>query len=452
MSTLYASFANPADAERAAGALLDHGAIAEDISVLANEKTAKGRPVVQTSDSLNTEHSAKSGLSTTTPGDVAAGAGKGAAIGLGVGALAVAASLFIPGVGLVIGGGALAAALMGGVGTAVAGAAAGGVAGLLADQGIPEDVVTSYSNTFVEGGAILEIAVPSGKIEAGDAEALLTKYNAANIATVNSSRVLTDGVQNATPDPLVVQDANPDIAPVMYAAPVEQPSVMTPTTPVVTRVVRTVPQTTVTEEVIPVTPVVPTTETVVSRVTTTTPVTTVVDEIVTTGYEPALTTDPLAAAADPLAVLLPGNEVTVTPVTPKVTVTDEFDTATTVAEPFVDVVDPVSGNVYRRPVETVMPNVPVDAQMTTLTPNTEVVADRATGALHQTVGNPTVVSETPVVVTDPKTGLRKAAKIVEEQHAVVRDAASVDADGHAVLPIEGASETVIVREKHIELL
>jgi hypothetical protein len=419
MSTLYASFPNPSDAERAAGALLDHGAEANDISLLANEKTSYGKPIVQTSETLSSENSAKSGLSTTTPADAASGAAKGAVIGAGLGALAVAASLFIPGVGLVVGGGALATALMGGVGTAVAGAAAGGVTGLLTDQGVPEDVVTHYSNVFVDGGAILEVAVPSNKLDAVTAEALLVKYGASNIATVNSARVRAGDVQIPQPDPLIVSDANNDIAPVMYNAPV--PIVVEPTP-----VIPSVPVATV--------PIVPT---VASPS---------IEEI---AAEPLVTTDPLVAAQDPLATLVAKDGVTVVPVKSKVTVDDEVDTNKS-AEPFVDIVDPASGNVFRRPVETVLPDTPIDAQMTTLPPNTEVVADAATGEVHQTVGKSTVVRSTPTVVTDPNTGQRKPARIVEEQHAVVREPADVDEEGHAVLPVEGAGETVIVREKHIE--
>src|SRR5205085_9990716 len=85
--------------------------------------------------------SAKTGLSTTTPADAGVGAAKGAGIGLGVGVLAALASIFVPGFGLVAGGGALATAIAGAVGTTAAGAIAGGVHGYLKDQGVPEGAI-----------------------------------------------------------------------------------------------------------------------------------------------------------------------------------------------------------------------------------------------------------------------------------------------------------------------
>lgn len=221
MSTLYASFVEPKYAERAAGALLDHGARPEDISVLANERTTTGQPVPVTSETDSAEHSAKTGISTTTPADVAVGTMKGATFGIGLGALAAAASLFIPGIGLVVGGGALATAMMAAAGTALAGAAAGGVAGFLADQGVPEDIVTRYSKEFMEGGAILALAMPSGDLTSEIAEGVLVKYGATNVATVNAPRVLAEGVAPAAvmapEEPLVVAPENPAIAPVAFA-------------------------------------------------------------------------------------------------------------------------------------------------------------------------------------------------------------------------------------------
>ena len=371
MSTLYASFATPSDAERAAGAMLDHGARAADISVLANQQSPNGQPIAATQETVDAERAAKSGFSTTTPYDVAAGTIKGATIGIGIGTLAALAALFIPGVGLVLGGGAFAAALMGGAGTAIAGAAAGGIAGFLADQGIPEDVVTRYSSTFEQGGAILAIAVPSGNLTDEDAEALIVKYGASNIATVNAPRVLADGLAVTQPDPLVVQGDNPDIAPVAYAVP---------------------------------------------------PI-------------PVPTNDPLA------------QQPVVIPVQPKTTA-DDVDIGEPTPEPLVDVIDPITGNVIRRPVDTIIPNAE-NRQISTLTPNTDVVKDTA-GDYHQTVGNPLVVSEQPVVITDAETGLRRAAKVVETQRAVVRQLAPVDDDGHVSMAADGPEETILAREKHIE--
>src|SRR6185369_2999416 len=127
--TIYASFADASLAEKAAGALLDFGLRAEDLSIVSSRTDDQemderfddrelGR---NTADEYkpkqdSTEHAAKSGISTTTPGDAASGASKGAGIGLGVGIAAALASIFIPGFGLVAGGGALATAIAGGAG------------------------------------------------------------------------------------------------------------------------------------------------------------------------------------------------------------------------------------------------------------------------------------------------------------------------------------------------
>lgn len=396
MSTLYASFPTPEDAERVVGALLDNGAEAADISILANKRTAAGDPIPEAAEAADAEHSAKSGLSTTTSFDVAAGTVKGATVGIGIGALATLAALFIPGVGLVLGGGALAAAVMGGTGTIIAGAAAGGLTGYLKDQGVPDDIVTHYSNTFLEGGSIVAIAVPSGSLAPETAEGIFTKYGAANIATVNNARTLVAGTELPAPEALVVQDENSAIAPAAFV-----PAATVVAAPVAQQVYTNDPLAVSTPEVVSATPVF---------------------------------------SNDPLQAVTPTHAVT--PMTNGV-VDDPQPT------PYIDVVDPVTGAVTKRPIDTTIYT--EDQQVTTLQPNQEVVKD-AVGGLHQTVGHPTVISEQQVVVTDPETGERRAGKVVEEQHAVARDSVATDPEGHLVEPIDGPEETVVVREKHIELL
>lgn len=127
------------------------------------------------------ETSAKQGISTTTPADAGAGAIKGTGVGLGVGALAALASMFIPGVGLVVGGGALAAALGAMAATAGAGAAAGAVYGYLKDQGMDEPVAKAYDRVVSEGGVLMGVSVPSGNLNEGEVRLILEKYGAAGI-------------------------------------------------------------------------------------------------------------------------------------------------------------------------------------------------------------------------------------------------------------------------------
>jgi hypothetical protein len=272
--TIYATFPDPSLAEKAAGALLDHGARNEDISLISRDDnnattraadagrtdytahsaplderrsaaafdtgaaprgvtvddpysvpvrhpdemsssgyrdagmTGRSEPVVtnvhrdeydasfdRDRDSNTTyvnhatgqgdraEMAAKQGISTTTPGDAAAGAAKGAGWGLGLGVLAGLASIFVPGFGLVVGGGALATAIAGMAATTAAGAIAGGVYGYLRDQGMPEHIATTYNWAYEHGHAILSVTVPSGDLGEMTAREILEKYGAENINT-----------------------------------------------------------------------------------------------------------------------------------------------------------------------------------------------------------------------------------------------------------------------------
>lgn len=224
--TLYATFNDAGMAEKAVGALLDHGGSNEDISVISKEPCANhvhstrvddnnerseeranavaGRPYVNgdktdadgqytdadkrrdgrtMKDSDHAEKSGKTGLSTTTAGDAEAGAAKGAGIGLGVGVAAAIVSLIVPGFGLVMGGGALAVALAGTAGATAAGAAAGGVTGYLKDQGVPDAAATDYQHAYENGSAVLSIHVPSGKLSPAEARGILSKYDARYVNT-----------------------------------------------------------------------------------------------------------------------------------------------------------------------------------------------------------------------------------------------------------------------------
>jgi uncharacterized membrane protein len=163
---IYASFDSVERAREAAGALLDHGAAKEDLSLVLSDAS-------RTSDEID---SASSGITTTTGSDAASAAGVGAGIGLGVGALAAITAILVPGIGLVAGGGALATALAGAAGATVAGAAAGGVTGYLKDQGVPEDLAQRTETRIKSGGALLSIIVPSNQVDQTRATAVLEKY------------------------------------------------------------------------------------------------------------------------------------------------------------------------------------------------------------------------------------------------------------------------------------
>ncbi|HEY4002454.1 MAG TPA: hypothetical protein VGO93_26520 [Candidatus Xenobia bacterium] len=172
MATLYATFPDGALAKKAVGALLDHGADKDSISLIGRQ----GDEQYWTGDSMG-----KEGISTTTGKDAAHAAAKGAGIGLGIGILAGIASLIIPGFGIVIGGGALATAIGSAVGTTAAGAIAGGVEGFMVDQGVPEKVATTYREALEHGQGMLALTLPSGKLEAGEAQEVVAKYGASQV-------------------------------------------------------------------------------------------------------------------------------------------------------------------------------------------------------------------------------------------------------------------------------
>jgi uncharacterized membrane protein len=190
-NTIYAAFNDPHQAEKAAGALLDHGLRAEDLSVvrhhgastelheIVNPRTGEVRHENAVDDDI--ESTAEKGITTTTAKDAGAGAITGTAWGAGLGALAAIASLIVPGFGLVVGGGALAAALGGVAAGAGAGAVAGAVTGFLKDQGVDEDAAGHYERTVGEGGALLAVALPSNDVDETAAREILAKYGAGNV-------------------------------------------------------------------------------------------------------------------------------------------------------------------------------------------------------------------------------------------------------------------------------
>jgi len=140
------------------------------------------------SEDANSEKAAKDGISVTTAGDAGIGAAKGAGWGLGIGTVAALASLFIPGVGLVIGGGALATAIGGAAASAGAGAVAGAITGYLKDQGYEEHDGKRYEEVVKGGGAVLGVSLPSGNVDFAKAWEIIDKYNGAPLSQAARSR------------------------------------------------------------------------------------------------------------------------------------------------------------------------------------------------------------------------------------------------------------------------
>jgi hypothetical protein len=188
---IYASFNDTATAQNAVGALLDHGIHQEDITLVLPVSPGDTEEGIERAE--DTISGAEKGITTTTGADAAVGATKGAFVGFGVGALAVLASILVPGVGLVVGGGALATALAGAAATTVAGSVAGGVTGFLKDQGVPADEITHFTNVYEGGGAILTVTAPSNGHSASAIEAILGKYDSAQVRIWRGDSNLVEG-------------------------------------------------------------------------------------------------------------------------------------------------------------------------------------------------------------------------------------------------------------------
>jgi len=225
-NTIYTSFNDPDLAERAAGALLDHGVSPDDISLIQSTKKispsaedvmphqvpppiyvvpniggmttglspqgiapmiaidADDETVQYAHDPIRQlEDEAKHGISTTTPEDAEVGALKGGAWGAGLGAAAILATMFVPGIGVVLGGGALASAIGAFLASAGAGAVVGGVTGYLKDQGVESKVAEIYNNAVIAGGAVLALTLPSGEVDEAAAWTILDKYAAQNVTS-----------------------------------------------------------------------------------------------------------------------------------------------------------------------------------------------------------------------------------------------------------------------------
>lgn len=163
---LFSAFDDTALAEKAIGALLDHGIPAESISVVCGTESA----------SQELDRASKHGVTTTTAADAKSGAEKGAGAGLAAGALGALASLFIPGFGIVVGSGALATAMISLAATTAAGALTGGVVGYLRDQGVDSQIAECWQQNLGNGGALIAVELCE-QHPLDEIQAILEKYN-----------------------------------------------------------------------------------------------------------------------------------------------------------------------------------------------------------------------------------------------------------------------------------
>ena len=122
--------------------LIDHGFARDTIGVMAHD------------DTRSAGHATTRVATPGSPSGVAQGAGLGAALGGLAGVIVGLTALTVPGVGPVIAGGLLAAALTG----AGIGAATGGVVGALTDISMPAEHVHYYSEGLRRGDVLVVVA------------------------------------------------------------------------------------------------------------------------------------------------------------------------------------------------------------------------------------------------------------------------------------------------------
>jgi hypothetical protein len=138
------SFHDRESAENAYDAMTERGYKADEIHVLMSDETRK-------------RLFPKDGVKSDMGNKALKGAGIGGVVGGAVGATlvglaAAAATLTVPGIGLVIVG-PLAGALAGGA----AGATAGGLVGVLVGAGVPEDRAMAYATDLKSGSILLGV-------------------------------------------------------------------------------------------------------------------------------------------------------------------------------------------------------------------------------------------------------------------------------------------------------
>ena len=147
-----AVFDDRAEAERAASDLRAAGVPDSAMSVIARREGAEGD---------------FGDVDTHEVGDKTEGLVKGALVGGGAGALLGIAALAIPGVGPLIGAGAIASGAIPGAAAigAGAGAAVGGLTGLLTAHGVDEDDARYFEDSINSGGIFLSVNTAEARID-----------------------------------------------------------------------------------------------------------------------------------------------------------------------------------------------------------------------------------------------------------------------------------------------
>jgi hypothetical protein len=156
---LTGSFRDRAEVEQAYNSLLQRGYTKDEINVIMSDDTRKQHfSATSETTELGTK-AAEGGLT---------GATVGGTIGAVAGVLAMAGTLAIPGLGIVLAG-PLAAGLVG----LGAGAAAGGLVGTLIGAGMPEDRAKTYEQDIKAGGIVMGVTPRSAE----DAEHIESEWS-----------------------------------------------------------------------------------------------------------------------------------------------------------------------------------------------------------------------------------------------------------------------------------
>ncbi len=139
-------FRTAADGERAQSALYESGFSRDEVSYLAGD--TRGHETPRVGPALKDAGSES---------EAGSDAFVGGMVGLAAGAIAVV----LPGIGPLLAAGPIAAA----IGGLTAGAAAGGVIGLLKDHGVSEEQAEFYAEGVRRGGALVTVHRVSGRRE-----------------------------------------------------------------------------------------------------------------------------------------------------------------------------------------------------------------------------------------------------------------------------------------------
>lgn len=146
MATVCGLFERYEDAARALERLNDMGYGRDHISVIAPENMVKDK---LTGDFGTAEDTAKSGA--------VVGGLAGLLVGVGM--------IMVPGIGPILGAGALATALGSTAVGAGLGAAAGGLRGALAEMGVPDVEATAYEKGVQKGGILVTVVTDGQNVQ-----------------------------------------------------------------------------------------------------------------------------------------------------------------------------------------------------------------------------------------------------------------------------------------------